>query len=311
MPTVRQDLASVQYWREVPERAAQRFYIAFCLLMSTVQDSVLGLKERAQSNHNWSATCSYYSMVHAGRLLCFLSLGDYPTRHARLHDVFSREPVRGGNQRARDRGYPFDWLASFTGRQGLPREPATCDAAIHIPEYLGEIGASQVASRLDQFGTVLVAASALRNDGNYEALLIAHEFRHASVSQAFDDLSRHMAAGAAFALDLAIDAFTAFRHHDSDLPEGRPARETFLSEYIHDRVGGAVRAKIASEPLAEARLREVLDRIQTCTACAPYQVLEGHVSRALFEGKANLMTGFEERVRELGRRVTGSGPRFT
>jgi hypothetical protein len=311
MPTLRRDLASVQYWREGPERAAQRFYIAFCLLMSSAQDSVLGLKERAQSNHNWSATCSYYSMVHAGRLLCFLALGDYPMQHARLRDVFSREPVRGGNRGARDRGYPFDWLASFTGRPGLPRRPATCDAAIHIAGYLGEIGVSQVASRLDYFGTVLVAAAALRNDSNYEALLIAHEFRHASVSDAFDDLSRYMAAGAAFALDLVIDAFTAFRHHDLDLPEGRPAREAFLNEYVHDRIGGAIRAKIAFEPSAEARLREVLDRIQTCTAYAPYQVLDDHVSRTLFEGKANLITGFEERVRELGRRITGNGPQFT
>ena len=66
---------SLGYWRARPERVPQRFYVAFCLLMSSLQDAILGQKERQSHNLNWSATCSYYSLVHGGRLLCFLALG--------------------------------------------------------------------------------------------------------------------------------------------------------------------------------------------------------------------------------------------
>lgn len=58
MPIDRADLASLAYWRSSQQRRAQRFYVAFCLLMFTIQDFLLGLKEREGQNLNWSATCS-------------------------------------------------------------------------------------------------------------------------------------------------------------------------------------------------------------------------------------------------------------
>lgn len=106
MATERADLPSVAYWRGA--RQPQRFYIAFCLLRSSVQDSLLGLKEQSSANLNWSATCSYYGLVHAGRLLTFIALGDYPMSHAdlrRLLGTTARQPTR--RRQARD-GFPFD-----------------------------------------------------------------------------------------------------------------------------------------------------------------------------------------------------------
>jgi hypothetical protein len=55
--------------------------VALCLLMSSMQDYFLGLKESEEGNHNWAATCCYYSLVHAGCLLVFLALGDFPMSH--------------------------------------------------------------------------------------------------------------------------------------------------------------------------------------------------------------------------------------
>ena len=78
MPINLSDLRSVSYWRDGQE--PQRFYIGFCLFFSAIQDWALGQKELRVHNLNWSATCSYYSLVHAGRLLTFLALGDFPTQ---------------------------------------------------------------------------------------------------------------------------------------------------------------------------------------------------------------------------------------
>jgi len=58
MTSSRADLPPLGYWRATPERQAQRFYVALCLFVATVQDAFLGAKERAQDNLNWSATCS-------------------------------------------------------------------------------------------------------------------------------------------------------------------------------------------------------------------------------------------------------------
>jgi len=57
--------------------------------MSSVQDLILGQKEQESNNLNWSATCSYYALVHGGRLVCFLGLGDYPMQHAELRNLLS------------------------------------------------------------------------------------------------------------------------------------------------------------------------------------------------------------------------------
>ncbi|MBA3256711.1 MAG: hypothetical protein H0T64_08685 [Pyrinomonadaceae bacterium] len=113
----RRILPSLEYWRAAPERLPQRFYIAFCLLMSSVQDLILGQKEQESNNLNWSATCSYYALVHGGRLVCFLGLGDYPMQHAELRNLLS-----GRQARQRRDVYPFDWLRGFAHQRDDRRD---------------------------------------------------------------------------------------------------------------------------------------------------------------------------------------------
>jgi hypothetical protein len=52
----RSSIPSIRYWLEQPERLPQRYYIAFCLLMASVQDLILGQKAREEKNMNRSAT---------------------------------------------------------------------------------------------------------------------------------------------------------------------------------------------------------------------------------------------------------------
>ena len=143
----RSNLPSVEYWRAVPERLPQRFYIAFCLLMSSVQDLILGQKERESNNLNWSATCFYYSLVHGGRLLCFLALGDYPTKHADLRKLLS-----GRLQRLRSDVYPFDWLRGFT--QHRDGRGDSCEPTLDLLEmtvaYLNQVNVPDARQRLNK-----------------------------------------------------------------------------------------------------------------------------------------------------------------
>ena len=93
MPRHQDNVAAVEFWREDQKIVAQRFYVAFCLFMSTVQDTYLGRMERERRILNWSATCSYYGLVHGGRLLCFLAHGDFPRSHEKLRGLL-HEPQR-------------------------------------------------------------------------------------------------------------------------------------------------------------------------------------------------------------------------
>lgn len=261
----RNHLPSLEYWRTPQGRVPQRFYVAFCLLMSSIQDWILSLKEIESQNLNWSATCSYYSLVHGGRLLCFLALGDYPTNHAELRTLMAGmiettgNRQTGANRQASNDDYPFDWLRSF-GRieqtrhtQAIGGQPA--QKREMLAAYLEDIRVPEARKRLDEFGRSLKAAGRLRNDSNYEALLIAHEFRHIEISGAFKSLSDAMARAAGASLPLVIDAFNGFRRLDPDLAEDRLAYESFLYELVRHRLCDGIRRKLDGVPTPEARHR--------------------------------------------------------
>lgn len=306
MPIDRASLFSVAYWR--PDRQPQRFYIAFCLLVSSIQDSLLGFKERSSQNLNWATTCSYYSLVHAGRLLTFLALGDFPTSHASLRNLMSSSTDTASRRAYRTPdGYPFDWLREFSGPAGRNLErPAAAtppagfpDLRDSIVQYLTQIGVDQAVVRLDEFGRILSAAGPLRSDSNYEALLIAHEYEHTVVSSAFESLAKYMGNAAESELPFVVDTFNSFVQSDPDLATDRAAYYGFLRKYLNHRLIPSVRRKLHGFPDIEAKLTEITSRIHTPAGEARYDHLEHMVSMDIFSDKARLMTRFQNRIKQL------------
>jgi hypothetical protein len=101
--------SSLRYWQENQERTLQMSDVALCLLMAAIQDAVLGEVNRRFRNLNWSATISYYSLVHSGRLVVFSALGDYPMSHDSLRRLLRGEGVR------------LDWLQAHRQLTQQPR----------------------------------------------------------------------------------------------------------------------------------------------------------------------------------------------
>lgn len=303
----RNELASVTYWRSSQETRSQRFYVAFCLLTSSIQDLMLGLKERDDHNLNWSATCSYYSLVHAGRLLTFLALGDFPTSHSSLRRLLAEERHDGHSRPLPDDGYPFDWLRGFTRvaqpnqAQGRPPAGVARDGPFRpiILGYLEQIGVQDPDGKLARFGRILAAAGPLRNDSNYEALLIAHEHRHVAMTSAFDHLAENMARAADSSISLAIEVFNRYFRGDPDLPPDRREYESFLHDYLHERVLEAVRRKLRGSTDLERKLADVVAMIDARPTRAPYDHLEDQISMGIFGNKARLMRDFDSRIEFL------------
>lgn len=142
-------------------RLGQRMYTTACLLWATMHDA--GLGARLASEHpNWSAICSYYSMVHALRMTWFVLYGGYPTGHHEMVRPFL------GNQPARP-----DWEHG---------DLQSARANIYNSALAGAIReglrAPELAEELPIVGGLLDCARKLRDDANYESLLLAHQYLH-------------------------------------------------------------------------------------------------------------------------------------
>jgi hypothetical protein len=165
-----------QYWQWDGNNPAgseqllgERLYTTSCLLWTALHDRHIGEQLKAR-NPNWSAVASYYSMVHALRLLWFILYGSYPTGHSAMsHALAGRRGVKPNW--GREEGVP-------------PGESAITRSALQgaIRDGLGE---ADLAERLPSIGGIFGAAIRLREDSNYESLILAHQYSHGSASQDF------------------------------------------------------------------------------------------------------------------------------
>jgi hypothetical protein len=267
--------------------------------MSSIQDRFLGLMERENGNLNWSATCSYYALVHGGRLLSFLALGDFPMSHSVL------KAVLGCRRASNPQKKILDWLVHITKQ--------TIDYGKRDPFELNQLllgyfelhGVEHFDARFRQFAEILRIAADLRNDSNYEALLIAHEHEHGFMTHVFARLASAMSRATEVALPLITEAFSAYVDNDAELDQKRPAYRNFWHHELYKRVLPAVAAKLQGHP----RLREDLERLAReiqPQAPAPsrwYDDLDQMVSMELFNPKRGLMEKFESGISLLEQEV--------
>lgn len=291
-------MPALQYWRITRQRLAQRFYIALCLLVASVQDGFLGSRERRGGNLNWSATISYYSLVHTGRLLLFLSVGDFPRSHDRL-----KRFLEGRSQETASAGrYPFDWLMRFSRESGAvfarPEDEGPLGWHLFpiVSEYLYELMGPDAPQRLERLGQVFVRAKGLRNDANYEALLIAHEQQH-RITPAFESLADAMSRAAMeTALPLAREAFAAFLARDPDMRADEEQYRAFLDDHVGRFLEPDLRSKLAPDEELPGVLQAYLEPFRAGEGGVEHAELSHNISEGIFEGKGSLMRGFEEDI---------------
>lgn len=156
------------YWRwnstqpqRSEQRLGQRIYISACLLWTALHDRLVG-KGLVDRYPNWSAICSYYSMVHALRLVWFVLYGSFPTRHTPL-----------GEAMAGTRCIDADWSHGDLERGGARLSADALKGAIR-----DGLGDADLADRVATIGRVFCDAVKLREDANYESLILAHQYRH-------------------------------------------------------------------------------------------------------------------------------------
>jgi aspartate aminotransferase-like enzyme len=148
---------------------------------------------------------------------------------------------------------------------------------------------------------LLIQAKALRNENNYEALLIAHEFNHVHMSDLFTQFTLEMCEGARRSLRTTAQLFDQYLTASSGLPSGA---RLFIAQYVERRVLAPVRAWYGDTVARE--LGDLLSPLRV-DPILPYsrevEEINSAVDFAIFDPKAGLMNDFRGKVRMLGHLV--------
>jgi len=193
-----------EYWNSTQTRKAQRLYVSFCELAAAALDYAEGLsllrrdaRRQGAARLNWAGTAFYYSLVRSARFLIFTAVGDFPIKHNQLADAFSKS--RSGT-------VSTDWLRSFA-----PSPTVRYATKVNLEEVVDywARGASreEMEALFEWFADALSKAKALRNENNYEALLIAHKYQHSYLNDSFKQLANAMEEVAKAALTAVIGSY--------------------------------------------------------------------------------------------------------
>jgi hypothetical protein len=291
------------YWQIDDLRKDQYFYIGFALLASAVNDYAVARDLHLSNKLNWAASAYYYSMVHTGRLVLFQVYGDFPTGHGQLASAFG-DGFRGG-------GF---WFSYFAGNMEPSPDRSNAD----------DFRRSEIVSRYTQFGldgsdlgamfqrwaSILDRAKRLREDSNYESLLIAHEHNHILVTEAFQELCRIIQSCTESVLNDAVHLFRtaihnspraehwlAFLNHDVSPPD--------VDIALHDREGlFYIEDSLRNIVEHDQALDDALSRLQTLRSeglANPILADEGHKNIVVgaFGEKRNKMESFWRDIHRL------------
>lgn len=303
--------APFHYWRwdeleptRSTARLGQRMYTTACLLWASMHDAGGG-KRLAQEHPNWSAISHYYSMVHSLRLAWFVLYGGYPTGHANLVKPFT------GTESAVANWAHGDLRA---GTANIYRD------ALHGAIRAG-LGNAALADELPTVGKIFEVSRKLREDANYESLLLAHQYYHRAARPTMSgdvDVKREFtdARGALEEAAIRVHTFTGkllLTVFDDEkqwfCPRARYSASS-LRRFVSDDVDTLIEtASRESAPLApfdwwEGPFRDVKCRPGQSTQSAEVTLGE-HRQLDAFHVKRTVMQKFGDKVASLRRELGG------
>jgi len=167
--------------------------------------------------------------------------------------------------------------------------------------YRGTLHVPQVSDSLDRFGPLVADAKKLREDGNYEALLIAHERDHFLVPHSLESLCQHLSDLAAMAVDAARDALVAGLRRDPDIENDRNRIQSLAHEFIKGRFERCIGEKLSGGTAESFRSWVRAIDLPGTQECA--DTIWDDVSYNLFEGKQALMKDYIQKIERFGERV--------
>lgn len=298
------DRVASRFWDQNAAHMDQKFYSGFCILMSACSDYTIGVDLYQERKLNWAATTMYYSLIHSGRLVCFLSIGDFPTGHGQLGQLFARGETKGGS-----------WLDAYKKKRFIDLGNERVENRFALSEIHQVLRNMGVASRSIEeastvFGIVLPRACELRNDSNYEGLLIAHQYRHVIVTKEFQQLVAAFNKASSYLIPAVVNMFQQFVDSSprKDLWRAflnwRAEREGlyYLEDSLQDKV------------LNRRAIRHVLRWLEPLRQRPDLQIdlarqVHENIVMGTFGAKSRLMNDFQGKIYDLDRQIAEWGDR--
>jgi hypothetical protein len=294
------------YWLAAEERRSQHLYIAFCEFASAALDYCEGgrlLEGPESARLNWAATALYYSLVHSSRFAVFMAVGDFPTSHAALARSFDPHTTQVPRT---------NWLRGFLANEAATEDCCTCASFEKLCAFWSQhVNADKVDRTLRWFNRVLARSRQLRNENNYEALLIAHEYRHPEVTHHFSRLARAMHSTAQTGLKVITRWFHEYLVTRPEPGDDRWYIEAsdFIRVYSKARILEAARTWYPKRVVDQ--LEEIMQPLTSAigtTMGRRWRRFEDDVDWAIFNPKRGLMTDFRTRIEEFYRLLEVEDP---
>ncbi|MEA5516143.1 hypothetical protein [Nodularia sp. UHCC 0506] len=246
---------SNQFWYQSDERQAQKLYVALCLYISAASDFAVGIDLKNNDKLNWSTTASYYSILHSARLIIFLAVGDYPQQngHEDIRNLF-----RGQNRSGNTNLFSGNWLKKLARNAGFQSSPEDKFTLAQLCSYYKDCLQFPNSDRLfPTIGKILKDAKTLRNNSNYDALLMAHEWHHKQVEDDFIKLSNSMSDGAKLCLKISTQCFKSYISYASEIDLRREETKYLVKHYIAGRLYPSISQRIEDQ--------SILNTVKECT----------------------------------------------
>lgn len=306
--------APFHYWRwnDLDHEAAkqhlgERIYICACLFWTGLHDHRLGQRLLSE-NPNWSAVCNYYSMVHCLRLFWFMLYGSYSTGHNSL----ARGLQSGG------RGARADWSNDLLRRGETNLTSASFQAVLR-----DEFQDGAIADKVPLIGAMFERARVLRNDSNYESLILAHQYFHGGVEVNIpDEMARTadvMSQASRFVIQYTSQVIGLVFKNDRpwigiESPYSGADLKALLLRYVYDKIRGANNGHEPDTTVLMEWFQGLPEILQAMTDAEsnvdnPARELVACIGYSVFGAKRNLMREFRDKVRDLenalGRAIDG------
>ena len=154
----------------------------------------------------------------------------------------------------------------------------------------------------DRFAPLLAKFKNLRNDCNYEALLVAHEVNHFTVTRGFDILVEAAQEASRSAVDLATSAYLANLRSDPRLTASREQFHAAHTLYVDGRLASSLRTKFASSVDAMDELRRVIESLRWADTPEVPDIEDEFLSPIMYDAfgaKRSLMERWQDDIDEL------------
>lgn len=297
---------SKKYWNQNEEKINQHFYVSLCLYQSACSDFLIGLDLSKDNRLSWTIISSYYSIMHSLRAIIFMAVGDFPKEHSALNKVFFDNENRNSNNRSVGQS----WLREFDSNIPNLRRFLDFFNRNHLAEYYThELQFKDSVRHFENIGKLLYLTRKIRNNSNYEALIIAHEKNHSIVSDSFIRLSNTILRAAEYCISIATKCIKQHIDFNEAFSRNRIKLKWFAYEFFLTRFRLTIETRSKRKYLQNkvfkfprSIIRDFFDNDFTDfseTVLEDYLEIEQDISLKIFGEKRNLMNTFRNKVTDL------------